>query len=415
MNRILAFILIAMSGLAASLPPADRVISWTRTSIGVENGIPTGQPVYTNLWPTGGDEFSRIDTALKNCPEGSAVKLWVGDFTLGKMLDFKSYKSNIKLLGVGTRTGLIFTDSFPACIYVRSTDFDEDKLVTCTNLAQTATKGDTTISLYSVPSWVVVGGHYILDSIADTNLVYGYGTSENENPAAGYREQIIFNHTASRQARSLGQVVRVDAIVGTNLTIDLPAHYSYRTQDIAQIALAGLNPAVTAIRTNIGFESFRIEARFTGSDTDMFRVEDAENVWWKQITFTNNPGRRFIQTVFCRRLEIRDSIFNGALLVSSGKGYGVALYHLTTRCLIENNIFKGLHSPISNDFGSDGNAWAYNTVLRGRSDSGQNPALGTHGTHCYMVEYEGNFCVDKVLFDYSHRSEERRVGKECRS
>jgi hypothetical protein len=91
-------------------------------------------------------------------------------------------------------------------------------------------------------------------------------------------------------------------------------------------------------------------------------------------------------------------------LVGSGQAYGIPLYDFSCANLIEDNILSGLHVGMNGNYGASGNVFAYNYELDGISDSNENPGMNTHGVHTYMNLFEGNYCEDKMLADWTHGS-----------
>jgi len=79
-------------------------------------------------------------------------------------------------------------------------------------------------------------------------------------------------------------------------------------------------------------------------------------------------------TFFSYRCEMRDSTFRYSHLYNGGQGYGVGLYDVSTKCLVENNIFQHLHVSMQVNYGSSGNGIAYNYAYDAVSDVGENLA-----------------------------------------
>jgi len=394
MKSILTLMLVATTVFAAQIIPDGRRVPW-QGNVGVAGGIPTVTTIFTNLYPTGGDDGDMIRVAMARCPSNQVVMLCPGTFTVGNDIDFQSIGSGKVMRGFSPeRTRLILTNGY---VYMRGERFSEEALTNSVDLSADAVKGAAVIQLASMPSWIVVGGIYILDSLDDTNEVYAVDTSENET-SRGYREIM------GAGPRGRGQTVKVTAKSVDSISIEIPTYDTYPTSRLAQISQCGYNPAQAKPLRRAGLESFTLEARYSYSSGDMVKMENCENSWIKNMVLTNVPGTIHLHSAFAYRCEIRDSVFTDSHFYGSGQAYGVALYHITSACLVENNIFKHLHGPLSVQYGSSGNVMAYNCILDGVSDSGQSPAISTHGVHAYMNLWEGNYCQDKVLFDWSHGS-----------
>ncbi len=401
--------LLKFSAFSATIIPSSRVMNWGRTNVGVIGGIPTGLLRYTNIyWDSDRDYGDDFRTALANCPSNQYVFVNPGTYTVGGNIDYLTIGSGKVLKGAGDyRTRILLTNGY---IYVRTTAFDEPKLTNYVSLAADATRGSQTIQLESIPSWMVVGGTYILDHISETNLVYAFGTSENENPTMSYRGLLIYDRyfqlhgeTNHFENRGLGCMILVTNISGTTITIEQPLNYTFEMSRTGQVALAGYDPSAGVRATRIGFEDLTFEQTFEHGGVDMFVIEGNE-IWWKNCVLTNSAGLRHMQFAFSYRCEVQNCWIDTSRLYSSGKGYGFSLYHLSTSCLLENSVLRNLHGPISLNYGAHNNVAINNVVTVGQSDSGQNPAITTHGVHCYGNLAEGNFFVDKILNDYSHGS-----------
>lgn len=412
MKTLIALLCCLCTPLFAASPiPSSRTMNWGRTNVGVIGGIPTNQVRYTNITYTGdmdyGDTFR---TALLNCPSNQYVFVNPGTYTVGGNFDYFDLGNGKVLKGAGDyRTRILLTNGY---IYVRTVAFDEPKLTNSVNLALDAAKGSSQITLASIPSWMVVGGTYILDQVGDTNVVYAYGTSENENPTYSYRDgqiwllynQIPFTaETNHYENRGMGTMILVTNIVGNVIQLEQPLNYTWQVSKTGQVATAGYFPSQAVRATRIGFEDLTFEQTFENGGVDMFVIE-GNQIWWKNCTFTNSAGLRHMQFAFSYRCEVQNCWIDTSRLYSSGKGYGFSLYHLSTSCLLENSVLRNLHGPISLNYGANNTVAINNVVTKGQSDSGQNPSITTHGVHCFGNLAEGNYFVDKILNDYSHGS-----------
>ncbi len=394
MKLILTLILCALTSFAAQIIPDSRRVSW-QGNVGVAGGIPTVTTIYTNLYPTGGDDGDMIRQAMGRCPSNQVVMLCPGTFIVGGDIDYNYIGSGKIMRGFSpAQTRMVLTNGY---IYMRGEQFREEALTNSVNLSQDAAKGSTVLHLAEMPSWIVVGGIYILDSLDDTNEVYAVDTSENET-ARSYRE------IAGAGPRGRGQTVKVTAKTADSISLEIPTYDLYPTSRLSQIAQCGYNPAQFRPLRRAGLESFTLEASYAYASGDMVTMENCDNSWIRNMVFTNVPGTIHLHTAFSYRCEIRDSVFTDSHYYGSGQGYGVGFYHVTSACLVENNIFKHLHGPLSVQYGSSGNVMAYNCILDGVSISGQAPSVSTHGVHAYMNLWEGNYCQNKVLFDWSHGS-----------
>lgn len=395
MIRWLTLLLFAWTAGAATLPPEDRRTPW-EGRVGVYGGIPNTflLTTYTNLYPSGGDDGNQIRAALLNCPSNQVVRC-IGTFTVGGNIDYSLIGNGKIWTGVGiNKTRILLTNGM---IFMRPVEsFSEGGLSNnFVNLSVDAIKGTNVLTVASVPAWLVVGGTYFLDCKNDTNLVYAYGTAENEFPAGSFRDN--FGGTTNR---GLCQIIWVTNIVGNNLHIEGLTSYNYSLSQTAQVAYC----ARTYPLQRCGIEHMTIEATYYFSGLDNIRMEQCANCWVKNVVSTNIPAQRHVMQMYSYRCEVRDSYMDNSHGYAAGQAYGVAAYYGTTACLTENNIFRQCHGAMSMDYGANGNAWAYNFELDGRADSRQSPAINAHGVHTYMNLFEGNYCNDKILLDWSHGS-----------
>lgn len=397
-GRLLALTALLVLGVtslgAAQIIPDTRRITW-QGHVGVAGGIPNVTTIYTNLYPSGEDDGDMIRAAMAYCPSNQVVMLCPGTFTVGGDIDFQRIGSGKVLRGYSPeKTKLVLTNGL---IIMRGGQFSENALTNSVDLAADAFKGSTMIELASMPSWVVVGGIYLLDSLDDTNEVYAVGTSENET-ARGYREIM------GAGARGRGQIVKVTARAGNAISVEIPLYDTYRTSFVAQISQCGYDASYVNSLRRSGIENFTIENAYDEVSGNSIKMENAENSWIRNVVVTNCPGGIGAQVSFSYRCEIRDSLFVDSHRYGSGQAYGVALYHLSSACLIENNVFQRLHVATSCQYGASGNVIGYNCIMESKADSGQAPSISTHGVHAYMNLWEGNWCQTKVLFDWSHGS-----------
>jgi hypothetical protein len=291
-------------------------------------------------------------------------------------------------------TTITFTSTTTsACILMR-VGFSETALSQDANLSANATKGGTTLTLASVPSWVTAGDLIGIDQLDDSSFVSNVGTE-----AGGSYREVVGNG-----ARGLGQLNRVVSKTATTITVELPLYYSWATAQTAQIFQPGYNPSTGNPKSGCGIEDLTLTASFTQSDGHMIKMENCYGCWVKNVEIDNMAGGVGIQPNFCYRCEFRHNYIHRSHDLGSGAGYGISLYNVSSANLIEDNIVEHVHAGLMAHIGSSGNVFCYNFAFDGTSDSGQNPSISTHGTHTYMNLWEGNFCENKALADWTHGS-----------
>jgi hypothetical protein len=381
------FLVNSISGICAIIP-ADRQIAW-QGNVGVAGGIPLRTSICATIAPTGGDDSSAIQNALNSCSQNSVVKLTSGVFHVSRTIDWGSVRNGVVLRGDGPdKTTITFSSGN---MLMRAGYISESALSTEVNLASDAVKGQNTINLTSVPSWITVGNYYILDQLDDPSFVFSGGTEGGRS----YRE-IVGNGP-----RGLGQMVKVVSKTSNQIAVEMPLYYGFRVAQTAQLA----QPAIIgSARYQCGIEDLRLTATYTSSNGHMITMMGCDNCWVKNVQSENAAGGCHVMMHFCYRCEIRDSYFSDCHIRTAGQAYGVALYHVSTGCLVENNIFKRLHAGMMACYGASGNVFGYNYELDGIADSGQVAALSTHGVHAYMNLWEGNYSEDKALGDWTHGS-----------
>jgi hypothetical protein len=370
--------------------PADRKIEW-KGNVGIPGGIPSRTVVCTSLSPSGGDDAWAIQNALNECPQDQVVQLESGVFYAGSSIEWRMVNNGVVLRGRGPANTTI---SFSSGGMMMRGAANDATLSTSIPLAADAVKGQTTLTLTSVPEWIQAGHFYILDQLDDPSFVASGGTEGGRS----YRE------ITGNGPRGLGQLVLVKGISSNQITVEIPLYYGFKVSQSAQLAQAVYNPMAAAPKYQNGIEDMKLTATYSSPNAHMIQMELCDSCWIKNIESYNSAGGAHVYVDFSYRCEIRDSYFHSSQLNMAGQGYGVALYHVSTACLIENNVFEHLHAGMLVCYGSSGNVFGYNYEKDGVADSGQFPAISTHGSHAYMNLWEGNYVEDKALGDWTHGS-----------
>jgi hypothetical protein len=293
-------------------------------------------------------------------------------------------------------TILKFYDGY---IYIRGIG-SESNLSLDVDLATDGVKGANTIELTSIPSWLKVGYLYAIDELDDPTVVDAEG---QEGHAEGYRE-IMGNGT-----RGMAQTVRVEAISGKTVTLDTPLYTDWDTDQDAQLYVPIYTPSSNKQVYKVGLEDLKLEYAYSDTGTNGIKVEVCDSCWLDNIESDNSPGLSHVMTAWAYRMEIRDSYFHDSHAYGSGQGYAIALYHVSSANLIENNVVENVHSGPMVCYGSSGNVIGYNYITGGIADSGQAPGLTTHGLHPIMNLWEGNDSSLKLLADFTHGSSSHNV------
>ena len=389
-------LLVGGSALAEMITSSRRV-AW-QNNVGVAGGIPSSstKTVFTTI--PAGASHATVQNAINNCPPNQVIQLSAGSYTFDNALNFFGADEGVVLRGTVDSNGnptthITFTGTggSPANVMIYA---GFNGLSTDANLSVDAVKGQNTVTLASVPSWVTVGELIGIDQLDESSFVSDTGTEGGQ----GYRA------LEGQGSRNMGQINRVTAKTSTTITLEIPLYYGYKVSQTAQIFQPGYNTVTSIPKRGLGFENIHFNSTVDHPAIHFFKVESGDSIYWKNCFIENCPGGAFIWTFMSYRLQVERCHFKDSRHLGGGSGYGTAWYHLTTACLVQNSIFELLHNAMTGDFGAAGNVWAYNYELDGQSDSGQNPGMNTHGVHCYMNLWEGNYTEDKLLADWTHGS-----------
>ena len=379
---------------------SDRRVNW-QGNIGIVGGIPSRTTIYQTI--PAGASATTVQNALNSCPANQVVLLSAGAYSWGGSdIDFAGVNPGVVLRGAGPALTIITRGN--GQFYMRPSGISESALSNDANLSVDAVKGGSTLTLSSVPAWVTVGGMVGIDQLDDPAIVLKAGTEGGSS----YRD------LTGNGARGLAQLNRVVAKTATTITLEIPLYYGFKVSQTAQIYQPFIDPSTRTFRTGNGIEDLKIICTTTLSDNHQIKMECCDSCWIKNVEIENIAGGAHVFTTASYRCEIRHCYFHGSNTQAAGQGYGVALYHFSCGFLIEDNIFRVLHNAMTVNYGSSGNVFGYNYEAAGTSDSGQNPGMNTHGTHCYMNLWEGNYCEDKVLADWTHGSSSHNTIYRCR-
>jgi hypothetical protein len=398
---VCALLLVMAQSAFCEILPADRHIPW-QGNVGVAGGIPNVTTIYKTLSSSGGDDTSQIQNAIDNCPANEVVLLGPGTFILSHSIYMTS---NMVLRGSGPGTTIMQFNSGPldACIsFYGPYNPTADK--TGVPIAVDCVKGQSTVTLSSMPSWVKVGAMYIIDQLDDPSFVMAGSTNIYE-AGDDFRYAAV---TTAYGHRGMAQTVRVTAIHGNTVTLEIPLYYGWQPAQQAMFWESIYDPPTQTTITRSGIENLTLHGNFT-ADQYMIKMQTADSCWVKNIESNTTPGYPHVYTVFCYRCEIRDSYFHDSNLSGPGEGYGIALYYNCSAMLVENNILKNLHVGMQTNYGTSGSVFGYNYAFGGEAASNAAPSISAHGSHSYMNLFEGNFCDNPMDADIVHGSSSHGV------
>ncbi len=390
--RTLLLFLFLVHAVQATIIIPDRLGPYERIYVGVSNGIPDSSAMTIFQTVAAGASLATVQGHINNCPSNQVVKLSAGAYTFGGSLFFDGHRGVVlKGAGIGLTT-VTFTSSDDGCFMVRTPGSDAAFNVDA-NLSGNTAKNGTALTLASVPSWVTAGGLIGIDEMDEPSFVDHTIQQTGQN----YRSFL------GNGNRNFGEVNRVLSKTSTTIILERPLLYSYKTTQTAQIYQPGYDPSTDLPICRVGIEDMKVVGNASfGSGHRMVYFNMADSCWVKNVNFDPCVDSG-IFWYFGYRCEIRGCTFQNFTQSGAGQGYGIAPYYNVTGLLVEDNIVSGAHAafPMSS---SSGNVYAYNVELPGAALSGQVVSISTHQCHSAFNLFEGNWCVDKALFDCTHGS-----------
>lgn len=402
----------AAAGWTGILAPA-RATDWSQA--GVPGGVPRRTTICATLNP--GATAADINAAIASCPSGQVVQLGAGTFNLSGALNIR--RSDVTLRGQGMSTVLNFTGSSGSSFYwgsalitVQHSGFDPSgdpvapgfsgvPASTVRNWVGTNgqvgvySQGATVLNLDSVPAGLTVGGTLTLwqsdapDSSIPNN---GYFVSDK---AGVDNNNIAWQGSGQTNNSGQQQRVKVVAINGTAVTVWPGVYRPTGTWASARSPKAGWQSGVAK---GIGLEDFRMTR--TVKTIAMIGFNVAAESWVTGVGFVGgvSGGDYGIQILDSRHMTIRNSWwdpFRGGGVYTT-TSYGISLVQCSG-CLIENNVFNGVESPIMINSGTTGSVVAYNFENHTTGEGG----LQAHEPGSAMNLLEGN-SASKFWADVFH-------------
>ena len=200
---------------------------------------------------------------------------------------------------------------------------------------------------------------------------------------------------------STGQVLRIDAIDDSHMTLSSPLRHGYDLERTPTLYLF-------AMVHNAGIECLSVERldNTAPQQSSTIFLSRARDCWIRGIesyrcTFAH------VTAEFSSNLAIRSSYFHDAFEYGGGgRGYGIVLQFATGECRIEDSIFEHLRHAMLLQAGSNGNVFAYNystdpywTGTLTPSNAAGDMVL--HGNYPYANLFEQNICQN-IVIDNSH-------------
>jgi hypothetical protein len=399
-----------------------RATDWSQA--GVMGGIPNRTTICATLNP--GATAAQINSAIASCPNGQVVQLGGGTFNLSGAINI--HRSNVTLRGQGMSTILNFTSASGASYYwgsgliaVQHSGFNPSgdssppgfAGVPATTIRDwTGTNGQsgvyaqgaTVLNLASAPTGLTVGGTLTLWQIdAPDNTVpnNGYFVSDK---AGVDTNNIAWQGSSETNNSGHQQRVRVVAINGTEVTIWPGLYRPTGTWSAARAPKAGWQSGVIS---GVGLENFRITR--SGLTLMMIGFNCAADSWVSGLGLVGGVGGGDygIQLIDSRHITVRNSWwdpFRGGGIYTT-TSYGITLIQCSG-CLVENNIFNGVESPIMVNSGTTGSVVAYNfenyTTGEGglqahEEGSAMNLLEGNRATKFWADVFHGNTALNTLF------------------
>ncbi len=197
---------------------------------------------------------------------------------------------------------------------------------------------------------------------------------------------------------SVGQVTRVVSIVNNKLLIESPLRIDYSID---------LDPEVRTITpvSNSGIQCLkikRLDEPVSGGGANIF-TSNAANCFIRGVESDSSVGAHISINSSINILVDGNYFHHGFTYDGTGmRGYGVALSHHTSECLITNNIFRYLRHAMMIKTGSNGNIFSYNYSLepnRSEPISDASGDISFHGHFPFSNLWEGNI-VQNIVIDH---------------
>lgn len=224
--------------------------------------------------------------------------------------------------------------------------------------------------------------------------------------------------------RSRGGVFEITGVNGKQVTLDLPLAIGLSDvqPEKKNAILAKLNPV-----RNVGIEGFRIVLPDEpGEKASALFLKRVSNAYIRNVE-VYNPSRHHVEICYSRQVVVEDCFFDEAKEKGGGGyGYGVNLRDVSTRCKIENNIFRDLRHAMAPEAGVSYGIFAYNLdvdrvrdlalspnappecrdekwinskQLNGITNAFITSEVAAHGNFAHHILFEGNVfyiaCVDR--------------------
>ena len=372
--------------------PADRKIDWSFA------GIPGGIPSRTSICVTidsavygngTTDATDAIQNALDSCPDGQVVYLPQGTYIVDSTIHLQNYDT---LRGAGPgKTILKHVGGYLRSIVdMRGSIYYQLASLHKTYHVLQANKDARVITLTST-SGITHGDILLINQLNDNVIVDPVGV-EGKCTYCGYEGG----------DRVLGQLVEVTAVIGNQVKLNLPLHWTYSTNldpwayqvdAYSLIRFAGLED-LTLTQDNPEVE-FMIE------------MDGAQYSWVKNVEI-KNIQRGAMWIINSLQNEVRECYVHiGIDGYGRDRGYGIFIDLHSSNNLIEDNILSTIDGGgVMTGGGASGNVISYNYIHDILFDDPwwliASPSIN-HNPHPKMNLWEGDIGI-KAEADIIHGS-----------
>ena len=187
----------------------------------------------------------------------------------------------------------------------------------------------------------------------------------------------------------VGEVFKILEKNGNILIIDKMLHFTYDPK---------LNPRIKKLSNiieNAGIENIKIK-RTANKECDNIKIENCYNCWVRNIE-SHYTTKSHISVTRSYHAEITGNYLHHSYdYGDGGHGYGVAMNHRSSNCLVEDNIFFTLRHAMVVSYSPNGNVFGYNYSEESWDPSGnlgfgdQKADISLHGFYPLMNLFEGN-------------------------
>jgi hypothetical protein len=378
---------------ATSLIPADRVATWTG-NVGVTGEIPSRSAICATLSPSGADDTSAIQGAIRNCSSGGVVSLAAGTFTVSSAIVMKS---GITLRGAGMGRTVVKGAAGLSAPYL--VGFDAGSwLESGLPAGAPLVKDATTVTTQSPHGWSV-GDVIVIDQLNNptgTPAVTNQGTSG-----------VCSWCGRANGNRSLGQLARITVIPSpTTAILETPLLWNYNSSLSPELAR---NRSMTSAA---GIEDLTLDNSTSGSvsqtnDGATVAFYGAADCWLLRVEAIGSYTT-MVRIKRGYRNTVRGCVFHEgvpALPINhpsygTSRAYGIWIGPGSGN-LIEGNKVYHLFMPFKLDSSTSGNVISYNyaSELYYTNTNWNLGVVNMHGGHPGMNLVEQNYSDGRLLAD----------------